>query len=130
MLNHQHLLVRAYVHKPPKTRKRLNRWLSELVSDIGMQILMKPRSLYLNEPGNRGITGLVGLTTSHASFHCWDEVKPALCQFDLYSCKDFSLEVIVEKLNEFEVESGTYRLVDRNSHHLLTKRGYLFSIKS
>ena len=83
--NHLHLLVKGNIKTPPKTEKMLNIWFSQLVNNVGMKVVAGPTSVYVNEPGNEGITGTVTLATSHASIHVWDNVKPAMFQFDLYS---------------------------------------------
>jgi S-adenosylmethionine/arginine decarboxylase-like enzyme len=70
--NHLHLLVKGYIKTPPKTEKVLNIWFTQLVQNVGMKVVAGPTSVYVNEPGNEGITGTVTLATSHASIHIWD----------------------------------------------------------
>jgi S-adenosylmethionine/arginine decarboxylase-like enzyme len=55
---------------------------------------------------------MVGITTSHSSIHFWDG-EPAYYKFDLYSCKDFTLEAVAEMLKEFGTTKFTYTVVDR-----------------
>ena len=62
--NHLHLLVKGYITNPPKSEELLNDWLRELVSKVGMVVVAGPTSIYVNEPGNEGITGTVTLATS------------------------------------------------------------------
>ncbi len=82
--NHLHLLVKGHLKSPPKTEKIVNIFFKQLVSSVRMKVVAGPTSVYVNEPGNEGITGTVTLATSHASIHVWDAEKPAMFQFDLY----------------------------------------------
>lgn len=113
--NHLHLIVRAHAENPPTSELELNSWLTELVSLVGMQVVAGPTSVYVNEPGNEGVTGTVTLATSHAAIHVWDHVKPALVQFDIYSCKEFSKETVFNHLNKFNISSKQWIYLDRNS---------------
>lgn len=113
-MNHKHLIIKANINNPPSDTTLLNDWLVSLVSRIDMKILMGPYSIYLDVPGNRGITGVVVIETSHISVHIWDEVKPALLQMDVYSCKDFNASDVLEMLKVFNVESSEMLLIDRN----------------
>ena len=112
--NHLHLIVRAYVKNPPKTEEGLNKWLTELVHKVGMQVVAGPTSVYVNEPGNEGVTGTITLATSHAAIHVWDNEKPSLVQFDIYSCKEYSIETVLDHFNEFEMVSYEWIFIDRN----------------
>lgn len=112
---HKHSLIKAYVHSPPTDETILKTWLEELVKDIDMKVLMGPFVKYLDVQYNRGISGLVMIETSHISIHVWDEVKPALVQADIYSCKDFDVKTLVNKLAQFDVASLNYLTVDRNN---------------
>ena len=84
--NHLHLLVKGYLLNPPKTEDTLNKWLSKLVDTVGMKVVAGPTSVYVDEPGNEGVTGTITLATSHAAIHIWDAEIPAMFQFDIYSC--------------------------------------------
>ena len=113
--NHLHLLVKGHLKSPPKTEKIVNIFFKQLVSSVRMKVVAGPTSVYVNEPGNEGITGTVTLATSHASIHVWDAEKPAMFQFDLYSCSDFSAkEVLSEIDNWFGLESAYWMMIDRN----------------
>lgn len=114
--NHLHLLVKGYISNPPKSEEILNSWFKELVSKVGMVVVAGPTSVYVNEPGNEGITGTVTLATSHASIHVWDAVEPPMFQFDLYSCSDFTPEQVLNHINEhFNLQSATWQFIDRNN---------------
>ena len=100
---------------PPKEEAHLNEFFKKLVKKVRMVVVAGPTSVYVNEPGNEGITGTVTLATSHASIHVWDAERPAMFQFDLYSCSEFTAEEVLEELdNWFNVESANWIMLDRN----------------
>ena len=114
--NHLHLLVKGYIKTPPKTEKVLNIWFTQLVNNVGMKVVAGPTSVYVNEPGNEGITGTVTLATSHASIHVWDSEEPAMFQFDLYSCSNFTPKQVLTHIDDwFGLESATWQFIDRNT---------------
>jgi len=112
-LVHKHLLVKAYIKNPPMSEEDMNLWFLGLVSDVGMKVCIAPRSNYVDISGNRGITGQIGLSTSHASMHVWDEQSPSMIQMDLYSCGEYDPETVINKLNEFGIISYELMLIDR-----------------
>jgi len=115
--NHLHLLVKGYLKSPPQTEKVLNIWFTQLVDNVGMKVVAGPTSVYINEPGNEGITGTVTLATSHASIHIWDNDKPPMFQFDLYSCCEFSPKVVLKHIDDwFGLLEAHYQMIDRNGN--------------
>jgi S-adenosylmethionine/arginine decarboxylase-like enzyme len=115
--NHLHLLVKGYITNPPKKEEVLNKWLSELVSEVGMKVVAGPTSVYVDEPGNEGITGTVTLATSHAAIHIWDNDNPPMFQFDIYSCKDFEPEVVLNHIHKsFGLTEAYWSFIDRNQN--------------
>ena len=100
---------------PPKTEKTLNIWFTQLVQNVGMKVVAGPTSVYVKEPGNEGITGTVTLATSHASIHVWDNENPAMFQFDIYSCSEFSPKEVLGHINEhFDLQEAYWSFIDRN----------------
>ena len=100
---------------PPKEEAQLNEFFEKLVEKVRMVVVAGPTSVYVNEPGNEGITGTVTLATSHASIHVWDAERPAMFQFDLYSCSEFTAEEVLEELDSwFKLESANWIMLDRN----------------
>ena len=94
---HKHLIIRAEVNHPITSEKELRKWLRNLVKKIDMKIIKGPYAAYVSKEGNRGLTGIVMIETSHISIHIWDEESPALVQCDVYSCAEFSSnEVLAE----------------------------------
>lgn len=115
--NHLHLLVKGYIKTPPKTEKLLNIWFTQLVSNVNMKVVAGPTSVYVNEPGNEGITGTVTLATSHASIHVWDKENPAMFQFDIYSCSDFKPKDVLNHIDDwFGLDEAHWQFIDRNGN--------------
>lgn len=113
--NHLHLLVKGYVKNPPRSEEILNNWFKELVEKVRMKVVAGPTSVYVDDPGNEGITGTVTLATSHSSIHVWDVQDPAMFQFDIYSCSEFSPEEVLGHINEhFDLQEAYWSFIDRN----------------
>jgi S-adenosylmethionine/arginine decarboxylase-like enzyme len=109
--------MKGYLKNPPKSEEILNDWLEKLVEKVRMKVVAGPTSVYVNDPGNEGITGTVTLATSHASIHVWDAQNPAMFQFDIYSCSEFTPEEVLNHINEhFKLESAFWSFIDRNSN--------------
>ena len=115
--NHLHLLVKGYLLNPPKTEDTLNKWLSELVDTVGMKVVAGPTSVYVDEPGNEGVTGTITLATSHAAIHIWDAKNPAMFQFDIYSCKDYDPNIVLNHIDKnFDLKEAYWSFIDRNKN--------------
>lgn len=79
----------------------VRRFLEDLVEAIDMEAVDEPKVYYLppvpenmsldcpNDAG--GVTGVVVLSTSHASIHTFPECSYAVC--DVYSCKDYDPQI-------------------------------------
>jgi S-adenosylmethionine/arginine decarboxylase-like enzyme len=120
---HQHLLVKAFCRKPIKEADVLNRWFRELVEKVGMVVVAGPTSIYVDEEGNEGVTGTVTLATSHASIHIWDSLEIPMLQFDIYSCKKYELQTVINHLNEMELISYDWMMIDRNKELQVVANG-------
>lgn len=72
-----------------------------MVRAIGMTVLIPPRIAYSEADDNTGYTGLVGLTSSHISFHHWDCLSPGLLQYDIFSSKEFDCDIAIETIRTF-----------------------------
>ena len=117
---HKHLIIRAETNKTPTDPAWAHQWLTKLVKKIGMKICQGPITAYVNVPGNKGLTGLVVIETSHIVLHIWDEQNPGLFQLDVYSCKTFDLDIVISCLKEsFDVKKLQYKFLDRTSDLLL-----------
>tara|TARA_R100000152_G_C6649951_1_gene91863 strand:+ start:216 stop:593 length:378 start_codon:yes stop_codon:yes gene_type:complete len=116
LLVHKHLIIRAEAIKPPVDEEQLQNWLIEFIESINMKIMMGPYVKYCNMKGNRGITGVAVIETSHIVMHVWDEPNPALMQFDVYSCGDFNHTDICKKIMEdFDIHKIEYKYLNRET---------------
>lgn len=120
---HQHLLVKCWVTNPPKKEELLNKWFTYLVDTVGMKVVAGPTSVYVSDPGNEGLTGTVTLATSHASIHIWDNTEPPMVQFDIYSCKEFTLEQVMKCFDPWGLIKAEWVMIDRNSTPTITSQG-------
>ncbi len=119
---HNHLLLNGYSHSPLIDTHTLQEWLKELVSAIDMKIAIQPVGFYVDKPGNRGLTGFVGIETSHIAIHVWDEQKPAAIQFDLYTCSHLPLETVLNKLKkDWGLFDYKYMVVEREEGFRIVK---------
>ena len=112
---HKHLIIRAEVNHPPLTEKYVRLWLRKLVKKIDMNIIKGPYASYVNKEGNRGVTGVVMIETSHIAIHVWDESSPALVQCDVYSCAEFSSNEVLAEFLPMDVVKIDHILLDRAS---------------
>ena len=116
MLEHKHLLIRAEVKKPLTTEVDTINWLKNLVSKINMNILAGPYASKVSKKGNKGLSGVVIIDTSHIAIHTWDESDPALIQLDVYSCKHFKKSDVVECLEKLQPVTIDYKYFDRETN--------------
>jgi S-adenosylmethionine/arginine decarboxylase-like enzyme len=119
MLVHKHLIIRAEINNPPRDPEWVINWLKELTGKIGMKICMGPISAYVDVPGNRGVTAVVVIETSHMAIHVWDEGSPSLIQMDVYTCGQLDTDIIFKELEQFEPVKLEYKYLDRE--HGLTE---------
>jgi len=120
---HQHLLVRGFCEKPFTDVEKLNKWFIDLVHKVEMEVVAGPTSVYVNEIGNEGLTGTVTLATSHSSIHIWDSFPESLFQFDIYSCKIFDVNVVLEHLDQMKLIKYDWLVIDRNDGLRLSNFG-------
>jgi S-adenosylmethionine/arginine decarboxylase-like enzyme len=116
LLVHKHLIIRAEAVKPPTNVEKLTTWLKEFIESINMKIMMGPYVKYCAMEGNRGITGIAVIETSHIVMHVWDEPHPALLQFDIYSCGEFKHTEICKKImDDFDIHKIEYKYLNRET---------------
>ena len=113
MPKHKHLIIRAEVIRPIISEKEIKKWLRKLVKKIDMNIIKGPYAAYVSKEGNRGITAIVMIETSHIAIHVWDEVSPALVQCDVYSCAEFSSSEVLMEFVVMEPTKIEHILLDR-----------------
>jgi S-adenosylmethionine/arginine decarboxylase-like enzyme len=79
-----------------------------------MKILQGPFASYVTQEGNRGLTCVVMIETSHIALHVWDEEEPAFVQFDLYTCGRLPAGFLIDKLKEeLGIFEGSYLVLER-----------------
>lgn len=113
VLEHKHLIVRAELNNPPQCAEAIQDWMKSLVEQIGMKILMGPYAVYSDMIGNRGLTAVTIIETSHIAMHVWDEVDPALMQLDVYTCSTLNIEDVFKAVEVFEPTKIEYKYIDR-----------------
>ena len=117
---HNQLLVNGYSDNAMKSEEDAVAWMRSLVDSIDMKIIQGPYASYVTKDGNKGLTCIVMIETSHIALHIWDEPNPAEIQFDLYTCGDLPIDKILKKLED---ELG---LIDY--HYMVLERATGFNI--
>jgi S-adenosylmethionine/arginine decarboxylase-like enzyme len=112
---HKHLIIRAEVGNPLKEEQLAIDWMNRLIDKIGMKVMMGPFAKYLDVVGNRGLTAVAIIETSHIALHVWDEDKPALLQLDVYTCGPLDPYDVVEALREFHPVKIEMKYLDREN---------------
>lgn len=116
LLKHKHLLIRAEVKNPPKTEEQIINWINNLIAKIDMNILAGPYASKVSKKGNKGISSVAIIDTSHVGIHTWDETDPALVQLDVYSCKEFNKIDVLSCIEEFDPITVDYKYFDRENN--------------
>jgi S-adenosylmethionine/arginine decarboxylase-like enzyme len=125
MIFHKHLLINAKVNNPMKSEDEAIEFLTELVKAINMKIIKGPFASYVDVEGNRGLTAIVMIETSHIAFHIWDEPSPAILQFDLYTCGVLNQKAVLETIkSKFAVAQFDYVLLDRENGFVTEEHGF------
>lgn len=123
---HKHLLINAKVKNPMSSEAEAIAFLENLVNKIDMKIIKGPFASYVDKAGNRGLTAIVMIETSHIAFHIWDEVDPSLVQFDLYTCGKLDMDTFWSVFKEaFNIVSLDYQLYDRENGFVSEDSGSL-----
>tara|TARA_B100001079_G_scaffold3426_1_gene2955 strand:+ start:297 stop:677 length:381 start_codon:yes stop_codon:yes gene_type:complete len=113
---HKHLIVRADIGWSPKEEdlNKVSDWIRSLIKKIQMKLLAGPYTTYVNELGNKGMTSVAIIETSHIALHIWDETNPGLMQLDVYSCADFSPQDVFDEVEKmFDTKKIEYKFLDR-----------------
>jgi S-adenosylmethionine/arginine decarboxylase-like enzyme len=104
--------------------------MKTLVDKIGMKILMGPYAVYSDMVGNRGLTAVTIIETSHIAMHVWDEVSPALMQLDVYTCSALNTADVFAALAEFEPQHVEFKYIDREHNLTLLDKGTVNEVLS
>ena len=116
LLVHKHLIIRAESQNPIKDTKEATSWLLKFIKSINMKVLIGPYAKYCDMKGNRGLTIISVIETSHIVMHVWDEPNPALMQIDIYSCGEFDEHDICKKLSkDFDLTKIEYKYLNRET---------------
>ena len=96
---HHHLIYQARVGNDKlgkKSEKILETFLYDLLNVIDMQCLIPAQLKFSHQ---KAWTGMVGVITSHVTFHFWTVERHV--QVDIYSCKEFDRKKAIDFLNKF-----------------------------
>lgn len=113
MIEHKHLIFRIETNDPPKDVDYISDWMKALIGRIGMELYAGPFVKYLDEPGNRGATGVCIIKTSHLAIHIWDECSPGVIQLDVYTCGSIVIDDVVAAIQAFNPTKIEYKFLDR-----------------
>lgn len=115
---HKHLIVRADIGWCPaaEDENRVSDWVRALIKRIDMKLLAGPYTTYVSEVGNKGLTSVAIIETSHIALHIWDESDPGLMQLDVYSCAEFDPQDVFDAVNDvFQTKRLEFKFLDREN---------------
>lgn len=115
MIKHHHFIGRFEVTNPPLLADRgyLESWMAKLIEGQGMNVLSGPHVAYVDKVGNRGLTGVAIIETSHVAVHIWDESTPALVQLDFYTCGQLDRDAILKAVKPWGIVRNSFMVLDR-----------------
>jgi len=114
-MKHKHLLVSSTFKSTPfKNTQFTSDWMRSLVDLIDMKILYAPRSVMCDKEGNEGISSFCLITTSHIALHSWEKTEPNLVQLDIYSCKSFDHNLVLDEFKKFSPLTIGCKFLDRS----------------
>ena len=121
------MIMDGYVHDPSVfSKEKVENLFFELTNAVSMKMLDKPvvyevpvdpsilkkciETGVFEDEG--GITGIVVISTSHMSIHCWP--LQSFFSLDVFSCKDFDADKIVSVIREsLVVTSDNTKILSR-----------------
>ena len=112
-LLHKHLIITGHFDEMNKMCwpwPRLNDMNDDLIKELDMKILSGPYTSRCDDEGNEGYTMMTAITTSHIILHTWDNGH---FQLDIYSCKKYSVDKVLEVLKKHNFYSKKEQLIDR-----------------
>ncbi len=116
MALHNQLLLNGHAKNPIVDEEDAINWMEDLVEKIDMKIIQGPYASYVTKKGNRGVTCVVMIETSHIALHVWDEEDPSLIQFDLYTCSTLPVEDVINNVREkFSLIDYQFMVIERSS---------------
>lgn len=126
---HRHLILFAAVRKPITEVGDCSYFLLNTIKNAGMTCISGPHVVNVKDQGNEGLTGTATLAESHTSIHIWEKALPVpYVQFDLYSCKEFPVDIIVNQFKSMDPTVIRWSLFDRDGGdcELIEKRSITF----
>lgn len=116
-----HLMLDGYncAKEPLENANILFELLDKLPGKIGMTKMTAPYIVFTEgndkkDPG--GWSGFVLIQESHISIHTF--VKRKFFTFDIYSCKDFDTQIVIEHLKElFKTDDLEYSIEERGKKY-------------
>lgn len=116
MALHNQLLINGYSDTPPTDEAFIKQWMEDLVKQIDMKIIQGPYTAYVTKEGNRGLTAIVMIETSHIALHVWDEDNPGMIQFDLYTCSTLPVRDVIENLkSNLGLKDYSFMVIEREN---------------
>lgn len=116
MALHNQLLINGYSDTPPTDEAFIKQWMENLVQEIDMKIIQGPYTAYVTKEGNRGLTAIVMIETSHIALHVWDEDNPGMIQFDLYTCSTLPVQDVIDNLKlNLGLKDYSYMVIEREN---------------
>lgn len=125
-MEHKHLIVRAECLLTPNENQcqRIEDWFRELIDILGMKVMYGPVAKYCFMPGNRGMTCMALIETSHIVLHTWDEIYPFLIQLDIYTCSSLDVEKLLYAIDkEFWPNKMSWKFLDRENDLVVVQEG-------
>lgn len=92
--NGQHFVIDAFECQNDmlNNAKELEDLLTRAINQLGMEIL----SSHFHSFSSQGVTGIIGISTSHFSIHTWPEHGYAA--LDLYTCGDQNIWPVLREI--------------------------------
>ncbi len=123
MALHNQLLINGYSDTPPTDEAFIKQWMQDLVEQIDMKIIQGPYTAYVTKEGNRGLTAVVMIETSHIALHVWDEDNPGMIQFDLYTCSTLPVKNVIDNLKtNLGLKDYEYMVIERQNGFNILER--------
>ena len=125
MALHNQLLINGYSDTPPTDEAFIKQWMEDLVKQIDMKIIQGPYTAYVTKEGNRGLTAIVMIETSHIALHVWDEENPGMIQFDLYTCSTLPVYDVIQNLkSNLGLKDYSFMVIERENGFEILERSW------
>lgn len=125
MALHNQLLINGYSDTPPTDEAFIKQWMEDLVKQIDMKIIQGPYTAYVTKEGNRGLTAIVMIETSHIALHVWDEDNPGMIQFDLYTCSTLPVVDVIQNLeSNLGLKDYSFMVIEREKGFEILERSW------